>query len=509
MKKTRLISLFLPVLFVSVAQGNQLTASVSPLSVTDEYQDASRTLALALGDAYIIDAEVTPSYSYDSYRVELESDDEHFNLSTYTESGLLLSSRHYRSELSSLAVGTAVIDTLNLSNEVSTLNVTDTDGNALSFSTYFAGPFADVIPNNINALFDVTDTEEGLSFAANDVGLGLLSNYFLLSFPTFNTYSWDQTSTTTYLNDLTIDTDDAGNPSSLSFNIVTADRFGGVYEHYDCTFESVSEIADLAPQASLMETASSEYTALASALSGLQSELNTGNFTEQISYGITSQRPQSYSNLYDFDPDGVLNDEDAGTHTDHRNMMLSDLPLIDPTQGRTFTGLNYGTIIFNDEDSTHLDAYYMIGISPDSQYSDILGADYWTELDAVVPQIASISPDYFTYDEASSTYTFDISAFSYADSNFGFDVLDALFGPGDYVSHIQPTYTADGETAVFDFDSLEIELGADNDVRLTLNYNSLAGSASATVSFDDFGTTDLESNPDLASCLEFWDSRLN
>ena len=328
--------------------------------------------------------------------------------------------------------------------------------------------------------------------------MGLLLNDFLNNFQTFNDYTWDTTTVNQYLKDLVITTDSTGLPLKFSCYLVTADRFGGTYEIIESEFSKLDSVSTLTSMEPVLDEESDEYTALVDALNALYTKILDGNFIEYVDLGSNSTFNQkTYKNYYDFDKEGKLNEE-----TTHLNLMLSNYELIDTNQGSTFTGLNYGTIYLYDEEQTTLNAYYGYGISPDSDYADILYSNYWTDMADVLPKINTISPDYFDYDQAETIYTFELSSFPFLDYNFGFSILDALLGQGDYLSHVQPTYTADSNYSSFDFSKLTIDLSETDKPVFALTYTNSTGTENTTtVYFDDFGTADMHQDANLQRCL--------
>ncbi len=494
MKKTRLVSLFLPVLVFSSNAGITSTTT-SIKSANGDVTSENATLAASLSGAYRLETSVTTSYDDASYKVNIESDDEHFNIATYNSDDSLLSTYHYRD-----VSGTAYLDTLNIKNEV------DSTSTGVTFDTYYAGPFASISDeDDIEDYFDVTTGNDYLTYTANEYGLGVFTADFLSYFSSFNSYSWDSTTTSSYIKNLVITTDTTGVPTDLSFNLVTSDRYGGVYETFTGTFTVLSEGTDLAltPRDSLMNAESSEYQALKSAFDTLYANIKTStavNFIEHIDMSDEEGNSLSYENYYDFD---LKNPGDSSSTAS--NFMLSTYPLTDSDYGETFTGLRYDYIYLYTDPSNLFPAFYAYGISPDSSYADILYSEYWEDVDDILPRINDFSVDFFSYDSTTKTYTFDISEFEYADYYFGVDVLDALFGQGDYLSHILGTYTSDGEYDSFDFDSVVVDLEGEYPT-FTLNYNYLGVKNKTTVYFSDFGTTDLADNEDLEACLDLYDS---
>lgn len=495
MKKVKFISLFVPLLLG--VSGQNVTLASPSLNAASDYASQNSALAEFFSGAYSLESSITSSYSDAEYRMVTETDDSHLNISIYTSTGALVSSNHYRNQNNY-----TILDTLTISNEVTSTSVVDTEQSPVNFRNYFSGPFATMTTaSRIASSFDVTESEGQLVYTANDIGLGYVLNDFLNNFQSFDSFSWDITTKQQYIKDLNVVTDMTGTPLSMSFYLVTADKFGGVYEKIEAEFSHLDSVANLAPMTSSLGEESEEYLALSNALDNLETNLLGGNFTQSIDmgeHGVQTQQT-TYNNYYDFDAAGALED------TEHLNYMFSNYELTDADQGRTYTGLKFGTIYLNDEHQTSLDAYYGYAVSPDSEFSGIIGADYYETLTSALPRMDMLSPAFFTYDSNSKVYTFDLANFPYLDYTFGFSVLDVLFGVGDYLSHVQPTYTSDSSYN-FGFSSLTIDLNDADKPVFALTYQTQSGDINTTTTyFDAFGTTDLRADENIAECLDVLD----
>lgn len=364
---------------------------------------------------------------------------------------------------------------LDISNNIRTRDVSDTP---ILFNDYFASPLAKVTSNKdkIVDYFDIESKDNKVIYAANKTGLEKVSNVFS-SFFSFveDDYSWDVTTVKETLNNLTITCDTNGNPSEMSFKKIKKDRYGSIAEIYSSTLEKVETISSL--NKDVYSGSEESKTRLVNALNSLSTELGHFNFSQTINLAALGDY-STYKNYYDFDSYG-------------NGLMICDIPFAEPTYGKTYIGMTYSELE---------GGYYMIGISPESDYYASTSSDVESSLFNCIPLIRYISVDHFEYDETSNKYTFDLDKFMFNDYEFSIQMLKTLFGTNDPIAFKFGYYFKDTKNYVFDFHSLDIEINSEEQLTFTLNFVGPNGkNQSASTTFSDFGTVDLSTHPELSS----------
>lgn len=418
----------------------------------------------------------------------------------YTESYLYSYDGQYTYDLSQYYIsnieGGSYLQTLDITNSVESNAITAYDSYSGSyvtadFDTYYGSPFTWLVElddTDFESHFTVTEVEDGYDVAPDAYATSYLAEPFTYFFPMHDGYTWDAKTASYGLDELVIHTDSDGTPVSMTFTVYTKDRFGSAAETYTSTLKSITAV-DTVPT---YETKSdADATKLASALSDLADDIAKGNFTQSIDIGAevsdgVYQSGLAYNNYFDLGEESV-----SGFNA---GLMLSDNPLEDSSYGETYVGA-YETV-YQGNEGEYVTAYQLVGVSPDADYTGLVTSDYYT-LEEILPQIGTMSTDFFDYENG--VYTFDLTDSRVATSSFAVAVLDALFGYGDGMSALIPTYCDDLVSYTYDFSSLQIALDEDGDFEsATLYYNSAYmyyyygyENAYTTITFSDFGTTDL------------------
>ena len=378
--------------------------------------------------------------------------------------------------------GNAVSYTIGLANDVESTPVYTYDASGeltpIPFEEAYAQPLtylADVSLEQFERHFEVTATGTGYALVPDQAAMGYLTEGFTRFFPATAAGNWDAATYDNGLYSLTLNTDAEGVPTSMDFVTYSADRFGIVTEEYHTALKAVDQVRGVL----LFDDRTDEPAqALAKAIDQLGTQLATGNFTQTIDIDGTL----TYHNYYDLN--NTLSNLPGGL------MMTDNNTLQDATYGTTYTGIAQT----RGEDGNL--GYNLIAVSPDADYSANLDATIYS-LEDVIPQLGSLSEDFFNYDAATATYTFDLTDPRVSSDDFAVSILRALFGYGDGQSARVPTYCDDATSYTYDFHDLEITLDeAGNFAEATLHFASaMVGNenAATTVSFSDFGTTDLSS----------------
>ncbi len=350
-----------------------------------------------------------------------------------------------------------------------------------SFFHFFSG----LEPSALGTYFTAKATEGGFELTPTGSGLARLSrglDNFLLDLDMMN---FDAKSHGSEYRNLSILTDGSGTPVSMSFDHVESDRFGGIKEEYEVSLASLSSVSEYPVEVGTMSD--EDELALQTALSDFAARLAGGNFTSTIDISLDGYGSiLSYRNYYDFSGLGL---------------MLTELLLTDQSYGDTFTG-----ILLNQGNGR----YYTVAVSPDSDYWQVLAPDEgYGSIEEVVPLVDSLSPDFFSK-SGTNSYSFAPAGKIYADFYFNLDLLAAALGVGDYYSYrlVSSLYYASQETGQMIFNSFSVNVGNDGTLSFLINHETYLGyPATTTVTFSDFGTTDLrkvsdgEGNPLFADAL--------
>ncbi len=495
MKKNKIALLLLLPLTLSTAACSEIDAieltAARQAATADERAEA---IASFFTGAIEIETSVETSYGDYTYSITDQiSSSARNTLTIRNEDGRVLERESYIAD----------DDGLSVREYLSISNVVKQEELSTDFALNYGSPFASLTSANITSYFDATETSTGYAYSFNDLGLGAYNQKFITFYEMHDEYTWDDYSTADQIRNFNLYTDENGNPTSWDFYLVRSDRFGGIYEHYTSTLTAISACDALTSY----EAASDEThaTALTNAIYNLSVKLeaSAGNFTEDFEWTV-GDTTTTYSNYYDlfyttYDDTLYESDEDA------LGIMLSDNPLEDSSYGTTYTGIAWGYVSSTDSsyNTTYTYGYYYLGVSPESDYYSLLSTDCWTSLAEVMPLVGDLSADFFSYDSTTDSYEWDLANFTYRSYESSLDIIYALFGVGDYPSAYQSNYVWDLDTTTFNFQNLSIKLDADGEIdTMTLdyiNYNNVE--CSTTVSFRDFGTTDLTANNTILSCL--------
>ena len=435
--------------------------------------------------AYRVESDVDLSYIGGSLKVTDEVSDSarYTSVSTVTEKGTefvgstsVLKAEDGSSESVTIGIDNTAVHTPLI--DYADDNYTQID---VDFEEEFGSPFdylTGLDSSTFNKRFTVTQDGEGYTITPDAIALGKLSNPLLTFFPLHDGASWDYQTGSENLLSLSIDLASDGTPTSMEFVTSASDRFGMTVETYTSTLTAIDTVkgVDLYP-----EQSDEAHTKLANALSALKTSLSGGNFTQHIRIDVPSLGGYlQYDNYYDLKEGESLGD----------GLMISSYPLSDANYGETYTGVVFAP-------SAEAGAgYYVIGISPDSDYYATIDPNPYTK-DEVIPQIGSISKDFFSYDAATSTYTFDLTDPRVNSSSFCVLILEALFGYGDGLSAMVPTYTSDLNTYDYTFHTLTVTLDDQGSFEsAALNFDSASFGPSvvnaiSTVTFNNVGNTDL------------------
>ena len=458
--------------------------------------ERAATIASFFNNPIEIGSAVTTSYDSNTYEItDQVSSSARNTLTVRTTDGRVLERESYVKSSS----GYAVREYLSISNTIKQ------ETSEYDFSLYYGSPFEGMTSSNVTSYFDVEATSSGYTYAMNTLGVGKYNQMLVTFFAVHDDYVWDDYSYAYTVKNFNILTDEDGNPQSMDFYVTKTDRFGGIWEHYSSTLTAIEACESLTSYEA--QSDATHAAALNNAISSLSSKLanSCGNFTEDFVWTVGNTVTE-YSNYYDlfytiYDDDSLYNSDD-----DSYGIMLSNNPLIDSDYGTTYTGLAWGYVSSTDSsyNTTYTYGYYYLGVSPDEDYYSFLSSDCYQTLVEVLPLIGDLSGDFFTYDSESNTYEWDLENFTYRSYESSMAIIYALFGVGDYCSAYQSNYVWDLDAVEFNFQNLSIALDESGEIStMTLdyvNYNDVE--CSTTVSFKNFGTTVLENDPAIKTCLE-------
>lgn len=374
------------------------------------------------------------------------------------------------------ADGNVTILSLSISNEVIETAVIDDSYNPVPFAgQYDSGylPLASLdSASELGKYFDLAQDENGYTLTGKPSATGLLSEKMGQFLFTINPYNFDALSSTKYVDNVVIKTDEAGIPSHMDFRFVNADRYGAMSESYSVELTALEKVTTLSPAAPKMTE--EDAAPLDAALDKLVAAIAGLNFTTHITIDSSQmEEPIFYNSYYAYDSDLQL--------------MLSDNEQADASYGATYTGMAY---------LPFAGGYVAVGVSPSVDYAANLNQDVLDLDTGAVPNIGMLNSDLFAKDESvAGRYVFDLDSFAYNDYGFCFDAMEALFGAGDWLSRSSGRYLGDSSTFEFDFHSIAIEIDDAGYPVLTLGFSSdtYGYDATSTISFSDFGTTNLES----------------
>ena len=386
------------------------------------------------------------------------------------------------SYISKLKDGTAAQQYISISNTVEQTVLTDNDGNTLKFDELFASPFARLTKlsaDQVNKYFLISETSSnGYQLKATDLAYGTLTSSLLNFYSDYDAYYWDL-SVSESINNLVFTLDGQGIPTSLSFEKIKKDKFGGIRESYDVDIEVLQELESLQPIKTTLTTEAKNN--FVTKMNNFQEKLNKGNFTQNVSISsVLLYEDVTYSNCY------ALN-----TNYDNQfvQSMICSYPLEEANYGRTYVSL-----LLTSE------GLAPFGISPDSNYYGNMSADYYQSIEEVVPRIGDISADFFTYDATSGLYTFDFASFLYGDDYFCGTLLLSLFGIMDPAVQNLGLYIDD---YTYTFDTLTIGFDENGYPYGTLDYQVYGYPVTSSFTFSDVGTTNILERKDLEEVVKF------
>ena len=378
--------------------------------------------------------------------------------------------------------GNAYVRSLSTSNTTYDTAVTDSDGNAVAFKTAYPTFFDGLLtvsPAAFGTYFDAVRSGEGYTVTPTSLGLARLSaglDSFLLDIVP---YAFDAKSHSVSYLDLAFEVDSEGVPTSLSFDRLDLDRFGGLRGHYEVDLAALEAVSDY--DGATPTLSPEDESLLQGAFDQLETAMAGGNFTENISIVLEAQGQSiplvSYANYYDLTGIGL---------------MLSSMSYQESSNGLTYTGM------WSGEEGSY---FIPVAISPETDtFATTIGSDesqIFHSIGEAVPTIGNLSTDFF--EREGETFAYDIEGELYADYAFQMELLCDLFGTGDYYSRRDSysLYQVDTTNYELNFHRLEASIDGEGYPAFTMTFDSWLGyELTAYVSFSSFGTTDLASVED-------------
>ncbi len=378
---------------------------------------------------------------------------------------------------------------LTISNTTETREIVDSSNNAVKFNVEYGSPFTTLSTlsnEKINSYFSISLNENNYILKAKDYAYGILANPLLTFYYDYDGLIWDD-SYTRSIENLVLTLDSNGYLINVNFDKIKKDIFGGIKENYDITVSSIDgSVKTLTPiESSLTESQKNNYQ---NKITDFQNRINNGNFTQNISLSAESVELDgySYSSYY------ALNEDDDNL----MQGMICSLPLYDQSHGETYLGMF--KVASSETDGN---TYSSVGISPDDDFSGTITEYGTTEIKKVIPNIADISIDLFTYNETKDTYIFDFDEFLYDDVHFCSTLLISLFGVVDPLVHNLGLYTYDGSS--YYFDTLEIGFDTNNNLYGVLSYSYYGYDFTSTFSFSNVGETNLIGNENISKIVDY------
>ena len=481
-------SLVLPVLLLSACQTLDTTAPVKKAPKADSV--VLDNLLDSLSGDVRIQAQITSNYSDTTYRLVDEVGETARNTMTAIGNGIGERHSYIRDE-----DGNTIEETLNIHNDVVSTALDDgqTEPTPIDFDSTYGSPFQALTEDNIDKFFTLEETEEGYRVLPSAYGEPILATSLDAFYPMHDSYTWDSYSLTSYADDIVITADENGIPETLSFDHVKTDAYGGIVEHVEATLEVLPSIPRLAPIASTLPA--SEREALQNAIDTLGDNIRSGNFTQRVlmTEAGDSGLPAIYRNYYDLPYTGDM-EEGLG-------LMLSDFGGLNDGTGTVYTGLGYGWQ--SDESQQVTYGYWAVGVTPVSGQFGMVSNEFYPSIAQAIPTLSQLSADFFEKEEE-GVYRFDLSAFEHYNREFAIEVLTAILGVGDYLSHISAQFYVDDSVALtFGFKTLTIDITKPENPTFELTYLDTAGTLQTTqTSFSDFGTTDLRTVDSLSDAVD-------
>lgn len=402
-----------------------------------------------------------------------------------------------QSDVTASSEGYVMLNTLGLDNVVDSTEVTDDSNLPIAFAgNYDSGYKALSLINasNFSRYFTVETAEGGYTLKGTDLLTALISPAMSKFLYTINPYSFDYLTSYQLIEDFELTVDSAGTPKQAKFANVLADAYGYMAEDYVVELSAIDAVTPLTPYtSSLDEEDLSRLTATFQKLyEGVQGLNFTTNVKTTLVDGTEVPTHGEYKSYYDL----------AGKFGG-RKLMITDMPLTDASYGTTYTGLAYFTA-----EAAGKDGYYQIGVTPGTAgsngYAATLSADAYTLDNGAVPFIQSLSTAFFEKD--GEGYVFDLTDFPYLDYTLCFDIMAAVFGVGDYPTRMSGWYVESTTSYAFGFDRLEVSIDEAGYPVFELYFASetFGGDCVTTVSYSDFGTTDITAH-NLDGVLDTFD----
>lgn len=364
------------------------------------------------------------------------------------------------------------IESLSLKNVVQYETLLTSDNELIKFDNEFGSCFANLVKLSdaqINNYFEVSQLDNNnLLLKATPYAYAAITSKFNQYFNDYNTFVWD-TSFSNSIENVEIIINSDGIPSSMKFDKISKDNYGGVRTHFSSTFSYPVECKKLLSHPSVLDQDIADT--FINNMEAFQAKLDKGNFTETFTIGQAQ-----YSNYYQLD---------SNVDDNLPPMMLTDNVLYVDKQGDVYTGVA-------KQDNT----YFRIGVFTDSNFYDRLDATTYNSIKNVIPNISNISSDFFTY--SNNIYTFDLASFMYADYDFSVDILEAIIGLADAMVVNIGLYM-DGST--YNFKTLNIAFDNENNPYGLLTFISGGYEISTLFQFSNVGTTDLTNVSALAPAL--------
>lgn len=402
-----------------------------------------------------------------------------------------------QSDVTASSDGYVMLNTLGLDNVVESTEVTDDSNLPIAFAgNYDSGykALSGINAFNFSRYFTAETAEGGYTLKGTDLLTALISPAMSKFLYTINPYSFDYLTSYQLIEDFELTVDSAGTPKQAKFANVLADAYGYMAEDYVVELSAIDAVTPLTPYtSSLDEEDLSRLTASFQKLyEGVQGLNFTTNVKTTLVDGTEVPTHGEYKSYYDL----------AGKFGG-RKLMITDMPLTDASYGTTYTGLAYFTA-----EAAGKDGYYQIGVTPGTAgsngYAATLSADAYTVDDGAVPFIQSLSTAFFEKD--GEGYVFDLADFPYLDYSLCFDIMAAVFGVGDYPTRMSGWYVESTTSFTFGFDRLEVSIDEAGYPVFKLYFASEAfgGDCVTTVSYSDFGTTDITAH-NLDGVLDTFD----
>lgn len=380
--------------------------------------------------------------------------------------------------------GNAIESYISISNTVETRKLLDTSGEGILFDSYYASPFSlfkNLTHSQFLSYFTVTTQNGTYVWKATDYGYSVLSNALLSFYADYDGMIWDR-SLVRSIENLFFTTDLEGNLSTLSYDKIKKDCFGGIQEHHDIAMTRIEKTPDLLPVVgSLSDEVKSIYE---SKMAQFQALLNEGNFAQEITIKQSRNTLIQYRNYYS------LNDDETRQLPP---MALSSLLLQDASYGNTYVGL----LDVGDETTS----YQRYGISPAADYYAAINDTTYSSINEVIPQYQAISSDFLTYNERTDTYVMRLSDALYADNDFSNQLLKTLFGVLDPCANFIGMYFYQNGT--YYFQSLTMHFDELGYLSGTLTYLYAGVTLTSTFSFSEIGAINLAEKEDVQDVIDY------